>query len=532
MVGGGCSWTQCGEPQVEVSWRRRDGALPRSYAVARSQRCCAGSPVTAPKRAWPDRGAIGVSGIALASALAVATANFLWQLGSSSYYVDEALSIDHALPSLGDVLSTVQVHELTPWTYFLGLHEWLYVTGSQAEWVTRLPSALAGIALVGAVYWVGSLLGGRTTGGIAAWLAALSPLVLQYAQQARVYIFVMLAATVTVGALIKTAQGTTNQVRWLLVATVLAVLSLWLSYTGAFVVVPLCIWVATRPTISARRRLLFIGACTAAAAALVPLFIEQARHNGEAAGVPGLTLTTLARLIETPFDGRTNEGLDVARVLGVAVVLASAAALALGAARVRQAEDRSLLLAVALSAPLAIIAISLVGKDVAITRYAAVSAPFMIVMTASAIATAPRPLGAGLLLSALVVAGIGLTRSHQRSGFYLDARGVIDYIQVHRRPGDVVFTPGAGGTDAQLAYYAKRRLLPLPPYMSGRDQAALARAVRDRHRAWIITEVPAQSRRHLIRAATQALAPLHYRPQALRVFSATASVAAIVAVPD
>ena len=88
---------------------------------------------------------------ALPAILAVAALNFFWQLGSSSYYVDEVLSIEHALPSLGNVLSAVRTGETTPWTFFVFLHEWLYRTGSQAEWVTRLPSAVAGVALVAAV---------------------------------------------------------------------------------------------------------------------------------------------------------------------------------------------------------------------------------------------------------------------------------------------------------------------------------------------------------------------------------------------
>jgi hypothetical protein len=62
---------------------------------------------------------------ALAAVLAVGAANFLVQLGSPSYFVDEALSIEHALPSLGMVNHLVTHSETTPWTYFWGLHLWL-----------------------------------------------------------------------------------------------------------------------------------------------------------------------------------------------------------------------------------------------------------------------------------------------------------------------------------------------------------------------------------------------------------------------
>ncbi len=99
--------------------------------------------------------------VALPVILIVGAVNFMWQLGSSSFYVDETLSVEHALPSLHKLEAVVRMTESTPWAYFVGLHEWIYRTGSQSEWVLRLPSALAGIALVGAVYWLARLLAGE-----------------------------------------------------------------------------------------------------------------------------------------------------------------------------------------------------------------------------------------------------------------------------------------------------------------------------------------------------------------------------------
>ena len=48
------------------------------------------------------------------------------------------------------------------------------------------------IALIGAVSWLGTLVAERRTGVLAGLLTALSPLVLQYAQEVRAYVFVML----------------------------------------------------------------------------------------------------------------------------------------------------------------------------------------------------------------------------------------------------------------------------------------------------------------------------------------------------
>ena len=68
------------------------------------------------------------------------------------------------------------------------------------EWVLRLPSAVAAIALVAAVWWLALPLGGRRAATIAALFCALSPLVLQYGQQARGYVFAMLLVTLAVGS--------------------------------------------------------------------------------------------------------------------------------------------------------------------------------------------------------------------------------------------------------------------------------------------------------------------------------------------
>jgi uncharacterized membrane protein len=480
-----------------------------------------------------ERSLIAVgSALALPVALAIGAANFFWQLGSSSYYVDEALSINDSLLSLHTIVTTVNTVEINPPTYFLGLHEWIYRTGSQAEWVLRFPSALAGIALIAAVYWVASLLVNRTAAGIAALITALSPLVLEYAQQVRVYAFVMLIATLAVGATVTAVRATRGQVWWWLIAGVAAALTPWLHYTGALVVGPLCVWLATRPTVSTRAKAAFIGACVVAMLALIPIFVDQLRANPSGAmGIPGLTWTTLTRLIETPFDGRTLEGVDAARLVGAAVVVVSVGVLVV-AGRRQRLPNWQLLGSLAVAAPLAVIGLSAVGTHVALTRYTAVAAPFLIIVIAAAITTGPRVLGLGILVGAVAVAGIGLARSHQRSGFYGDARGVISYIQSHQAPGDVVLTPGGAGTDVPLAYYAQRRLHPLPSYVSARNRAVVGAAVAQRRRLVSIVELPrVVSRAALTAAVDRVIAPWRYRVQGVSIFPSTVPFAIVFAVP-
>lgn len=69
------------------------------------------------------------------------------------------------------------------------------VSGTDTEWVLRLPSALLGIANLVAIYWLGSLVGGRVTGVFAAALLAASSKHIYYSQEARAYSLLALAAT-------------------------------------------------------------------------------------------------------------------------------------------------------------------------------------------------------------------------------------------------------------------------------------------------------------------------------------------------
>lgn len=465
--------------------------------------------------------------------LALAAVNFFWQLGSSSYYVDETLSIEHSLPSLGNILTIVRMTETTPWTFFVLMHEWLYRTGSQAEWVTRLPSAVAGVALVAAVYWMAGAFLDRRPALLAAALCALSPLVLEYAQQVRVYVFVMLAVTIAVGATVRAAAASEHRTRLLLVGALTAILSLWLHYTAALVIVPLCVWLATRRELSWRSRAAFIGACLVAELAVLPLFIDQNRYypNGGLVEVANLTWTNLVRIAETPFDSRVPGGVDIVRLIGVAIAVGSVIVLLLD--RRRSVRSGRLLAALGLFAPLALVIIGIAGKDVVITRYTAVAAPFLLTAVAAAVAMLPRMPAIVLAAAVLVVAGVGLADSHRHAGFYAPAREVTGYIGTYRHLGDIVITTGLPGFDVPLDYYGERLLHPIPEYIAATAAAQLHAAFAQHRRVWIVREIfdPKVPDATLLRSATAILRASDYRAIRVRTFTTTSSLAVFLAVP-
>ncbi len=470
----------------------------------------------------PSDRALALAG--LCAAVGVAAANFGWQLGSSSFFVDEVISVQHATVPLHLLFSVVRRFESTPPTYFLFLHEWFGRTGlAPHEWVLRLPSAVAGVGLVGIVCWLGRELGGWRVGILAGLLTALSPLVLQYAQQGRVYALLMLTTAAMVLAALRADHAPRRQGAWLAVAAALGVLCMWLHYTGAIAVAVLGVWVVANRRFSARARALVAVAWLASAGALFPVLHAQytANPNGGLVGLAGLTGRNTLRVIGTPFDSRAYRPLDALDWLGAGAVVAGLAIVALR----RQVPHRWLLLALAMAPPAVMLVLSAAGKDVMITRYTALAAPFMLLAIAAAVLTAPRPLGIALLAAALVPAVVVTAKSHRATGFYVNARAAIDYIARARAPEDVIVTPGQADPDVQLTYYGARRLQPTPTYVSGTQPAAVKHAIAQRRRLWIIALGDHQQ----AKAAPANLASIGYRLLKINIFPANVSLLVILA---
>lgn len=428
------------------------------------------------------------SPLLLGAVIALGAANFLWQLGASSYFVDEVLSIQHAVPALGTVNHLVATTETTPWPYFWALHVWLHLTGSQAEWVVRLPHALAGVALIAAVYWMSRAFLDRHASLLAALLTALSPLVLTYAQRVRVYVFVLLALTLAVGLVVRAARERPWRGWRLAAGAGAAILALWLHYTAAFVVVPLCLWLLFQRALPGRARLWFVLACTAGGLAELPLFLRQYSYAPNGGVGPGGAITALnvVRILETPFDGRYVAPVNAFRIMALVVLGTCAVMLVLRPGQ-RVREPR-LLLALGACAPLAVLVLGLAGKDVVITRYTVVAAPLLLTVVAAGLASLPRA-AAGVVGLLCATAGIwGLVRVHERGGFYPPAKEAITFIRRHEVAGGVLALPGHPGADLPLGYYAQRLLHPVPAFIEATDRPALLAVLRHRQPVWNVVE--------------------------------------------
>jgi mannosyltransferase len=117
----------------------------------------------------------------------------LHNLDAESIWWDEAASWVQSKDSLFDLIWRT-AHDNYPPLHNLFLFVDIKLLG-ESEWSLRLPSVIFGVVNIVALYWLGTMTVGRSSGLIAAVLLTLSPFHLWYSQEARMYSLVALAAT-------------------------------------------------------------------------------------------------------------------------------------------------------------------------------------------------------------------------------------------------------------------------------------------------------------------------------------------------
>ena len=175
----------------------------------------------------------------------------VWRLGVQSVWVDEGISVLLASRPPAELIATTIAQDLHPPLYYLALHYWMAVAGS-GEYAIRFLSAAVGLLAIPAMYQLtrSVLLVGRRPrlgaapvwgGGLAAMLAALSPFLVYYSQEARNY---MMVTTWTILASLCLWQGQEaslasspmrRRAMWWISYVIFASLAIYTNYFGAFV---------------------------------------------------------------------------------------------------------------------------------------------------------------------------------------------------------------------------------------------------------------------------------------------------------
>ncbi len=140
--------------------------------------------------------------LCLLGVVAVALLARLHGIGDKPFWMDEITTLQRSSMSLqGIVADSLSFHHLP--AYFV-LESWLVPFGN-TEIVLRLPSALFGAVSCLALFGIGCSLAGLRAGVLAGLLMALSPLQVQYGQEARSYAMVTCLISIALWGLVKLA---------------------------------------------------------------------------------------------------------------------------------------------------------------------------------------------------------------------------------------------------------------------------------------------------------------------------------------
>lgn len=120
------------------------------------------------------------------------------------FWLDEALTFQRIHLGTGGLIADSYANRHMP-SYFLLLQ--LISQLDPASAILRIPSALFGALSVGMVFIIARRIGGRSAAIVAGLLMALSPLQVQYGQEARSYTLVTLLITIALWGLVRLAQN-------------------------------------------------------------------------------------------------------------------------------------------------------------------------------------------------------------------------------------------------------------------------------------------------------------------------------------
>lgn len=297
--------------------------------------------------------------------------------------------------SLDETLNFVTEKEKTPPFGFL--LAWLVDHVDASPEVFRLPSLLAGVALIPLTGKLASKVWGRSAGTAAAALVAFSPFLAFYSVEARSY---SLAAALTLASTLALIRGSSGGARWpWLLYGGLAALAITTHYIAAAVLFSQFVWVFFARPLARRPLLLAQIPMLALIAVLSPLLAEQFGHASEylsrMEAVAPLTVNTVGKIVAQALIGQPFAYLnEVPGWVGIALVACGGLLALVFAAKRLQLPDggfkewlkteKGLVAILACATPLMLVAVSLIpGQSILMTRNLIPSVPFLLTLAAA-----------------------------------------------------------------------------------------------------------------------------------------------------
>lgn len=409
---------------------------------------------------------------------------------NQSLFADELFTFEIATRgSLGAVISGVSSElEVSPPLY--NILAWCTHWLGDPMVSIRIPSLIAGTALIPAVYALGVAVKSRAAGLLGAVLIALSPFAIFYAIEARPYSLMMLLVALSTLVLLRATEQQ-KAFGWWTAFAALTTLGLYTHYTVVFVIAAQGFWVL----LCYRKRLPALALSWLASCLLFIPWLPELFKDRTALGsliiafLGPLTLSSfwtdvavwlvgIPNLLPSEVPGRLALLLDVLAL----VVLLIGAALSLRDGRpARPGKPLTLVAMTALAAPLGVLAYSVLRSNIFEPRNLISSTPAVAVWIAAGIVLLPRRLAiaAATLLTAGFIFGVvaSLAPEHRRPDF----KGIAALID-GGPPDDVVLDDSAWYGDGPPARQLRIALQKSTP--TSRQAASTSGAVRQCHRSW------------------------------------------------
>ena len=365
-------------------------------------------------------------------------------------WLDEAISIHQAHLSLHDMFRNLYYGDRHPPLHHLAL--WLTVRAfGDSEFAVRIPSLIAGTLVIPALYELGRELYDRRTGLIAAAFAAVSPLLIWYSQEVRMYAFVTLFGLLALLTQLRVLRNGT-MLNW--AAYILATAALlWSHYFGLLLIgVQQLIFVGVivhRQRSGQRIKPLVMGFAYSTAVLvmqLVPLVAfahNQYRSTGAAAGSPSGTYDPLSfyavvsNMAWALWGYQPNATTALLAAMWPLLLLLSLLLLGRGGSR------QTLILAAAALAPVVLLlGVSVFDRELFEVRYFLLVVPLLLLLVARLVTGWIRSPRARLLVAGGVVLTLLLGLANQQTNDgnprLFDFRGAIHKIQADAGPRSLV----------------------------------------------------------------------------------------------
>jgi uncharacterized membrane protein len=368
-------------------------------------------------------------------------------------WLDEAISIRQAHLSLPDLIQDLAHTDRHPPLH----HVVLWVVQRMAgdgDFAMRVPSIVAGVALVAVVYRLGAELFDRRTGLVAALLTTLSPILVWYSQEARGYALEALFCALAVLGCVRAIQrGRPGD--WALHA-VASALALWTHWFAVFVVLAteglLLAELVRRRRLHVRLREWLTGwalSTLALLCQLVPLGVlaaSQVRATGTGGGYAGAAssgadgvsfYTTVANVSWGLFGFHPDAVTRVLSAVWPLLMLAALVLLGRGVSR-----PAGVVLACSAGPVVALLMLGVVSPDVLDVRYFVAAVPAALVLIARLATSWPRTrrgrLAVGAVLALVLAGGLVDQQLNPDNPRRYDFREALSRAQARMNPRDVL----------------------------------------------------------------------------------------------